>query len=103
MVQPHLLLVQQRGKGARMCHGGEWWTYLYAAEETCGRRWKASGVVEAREGVMVVMKSEQEANGGGHPGDQPTDQTSLPPCETHPSNAKNSIKNQPFRTSSMLS
>jgi hypothetical protein len=86
-----------------MCHGEERSSYFHTAEESWGRRWKASGVVAAREGVLVGMKSEQEANGSGHPGDQPTDQTSLPPCETHPLDANNSIKNKPFRTSSILS
>jgi hypothetical protein len=34
-------------------------------------RWKAYGVVVAREGVWVGMKSELEAHGGGRSGQQP--------------------------------
>ena len=70
MVQPRLLLAQQRDEEAPACHGGERWTYLYAAEQSWGMRWKACGVVAAREGVWVVMKSEQEAHGGGRSGQQ---------------------------------
>lgn len=78
MVQPRLLLVQQRDEEAPACHGGERWTYLYAAEESWGRRWKACGVVAAREGVWMVMESEQEAHGGGRSGQQPNGKVSFP-------------------------
>ena len=71
MVQPRLLLAQQRDEEAVACHGGEWWTYLHAAEDTRGRRWKDEGVVAAREGVWVGMKSELEAHSGGRSGQQP--------------------------------
>lgn len=62
--QPHLLLVQQRAEGARICHGGERWTYFPAAGEWRGRRGEASGVVAVREGVWVVTKSAVEPSEG---------------------------------------
>jgi hypothetical protein len=75
-------------------------------------RWKASGVVTAREGMWVVMKSVRRPSVHVRPeslrprgkGTRRAGSKSLnPPCETHPLNSNNSIKNQPFRTSNILS
>jgi hypothetical protein len=93
-----------------------------ARRRSAGVSWRRGVNVLSRSSSVVGKEVEDLWSGGGergsvrgHSGGAAAERrrsplslaaavkTSLPPCETHPSNANNSIKNQPFQTSSILS